>query len=320
MRYPDRVRFVVALILTGCGQASSPDPFCGDGAVDPGEACDLGVDNDDHGACKTDCTGARCGDGFAGPGEDCDDGNAVDDDACTNVCAPPECGDGIVQAGEACDDGDAVDDDACTNRCALATCGDGLVQEGEDCDDADADDSDACIHTCLTAECGDGHVRAGVEECDDANFEDFDGCMTDCTVARMILGTCDETGAFVAIEGGETLTLGDAADQPARHFEVCIRERGLLRDPPMRFAYRVVDDLGVEWAGFGPGEYVRPEGDDGWLPEAEAWFELRERRAFIPLTPPEDLEGLLFTITGRLIEDDGDVFEDVRSVYAFAPF
>src|SRR5690606_3094594 len=38
-----------------------------------------------------------CGDGHLDPGEACDDGNRVDDDACTNACALPRCGDGIVQ-------------------------------------------------------------------------------------------------------------------------------------------------------------------------------------------------------------------------------
>jgi len=313
------VRFVVALLLTGCGQAASPDPFCGDGAVDPGETCDLGPDNVDQGACKTDCTPVRCGDGFVGPGEGCDDGNAVDDDACTNVCAPPECGDGIVQAGEACDDGDAVDDDACTNRCALATCGDGIVQDAEDCDDADADDSDACIHTCLTAECGDGHVQAGVEECDDANFEDLDGCMTDCAAARMVLGTCDELGSFVEIEDGTTLDMFEGI-QGCCHVYFCFREIGLVRDPPLSFAYGVVDDEGTEWREMGYDGLVRPDGDDGWQPEAGAWYEFSGSaeepgwKIIMSFQGAEDAEGRLFDVTGRLIEDDGDAFEDTRQI------
>jgi len=171
----------------------------------------------------------------------------------------------------------------------------------------------------LTAECGDGHVQVGAEECDDANFEDLDGCFGDCTAARMVLGTCDEAVTFVPIEDGDTLTMGDGQGG-ARHFDVCIRERGLVRDPPMRFSYRVVDDLGTEWAPFGPGELLRPEGDNGWLPEAEAWFELLGRRAIIPVTSQEDVEGLLFTITARLTEDDGDTFDDTHTVRAYIPY
>ena len=61
--------------------------FCGDGNVDPGEACDLGPANADTGACKTDCTVAACGDGYKGPGEACDDGNNNNGDGCNGDCA-----------------------------------------------------------------------------------------------------------------------------------------------------------------------------------------------------------------------------------------
>lgn len=47
---------------------SPPDPFCGDGSLDPGELCD--------------------------------DGNADESDACTSACQPPRCDDGIVSGDE----------------------------------------------------------------------------------------------------------------------------------------------------------------------------------------------------------------------------
>ena len=94
---------------------------CGNGNLDPGEECDLGVFNADEGGCKTDCSSQRCGDGVVGSSEACDDGNnvtetcAYGDTGCT-VCAADctkvpgatsYCGDGItdIANGEACDDG-----------------------------------------------------------------------------------------------------------------------------------------------------------------------------------------------------------------------
>jgi len=59
---------------------------CGNGLVDPGEACDDGnTDNTD--ACRNDCTLNTCGDGSLHVGvEDCDDGNTVSGDCCDSTC------------------------------------------------------------------------------------------------------------------------------------------------------------------------------------------------------------------------------------------
>jgi cysteine-rich repeat protein len=51
------------------------------------------------------CVGAsctiRCGNGAVEPGEACDDGNSVNSDACTNGCTLPTCGDGTVNVSVA---------------------------------------------------------------------------------------------------------------------------------------------------------------------------------------------------------------------------
>ena len=170
---------------------------CGDGVVDPGEACDDGNQIDDDG-CRNDCTAPTCGDGIVDPGESCDDGNQIDADACPNTCTPHECGDAIVGPGEACDDGNQIDDDACTNNCQLPACGDGIVQvgDGEACDDGpDNSDNAACTSACAEAACGDGLVWAMVEACDDGNQNDADACGNDCT-----LPTCSDGEK----NGGET--------------------------------------------------------------------------------------------------------------------
>ncbi len=109
-------------------------PFsCGNGAVDPGEACDDGILNGTQGHCGPDCSFASaffCGDGFLGGGEQCDCGNSDANRtkpnsfallrSCSKVngqyttgtgiscdfdcTAPgPSCGDAIVNGPEACD-------------------------------------------------------------------------------------------------------------------------------------------------------------------------------------------------------------------------
>jgi cysteine-rich repeat protein len=156
---------------------------CGNGVLDPSEACDDGND-DNTDTCLDTCELASCGDGYVGPGEGCDDGNDDDADECDNGCALTSCGDGVTQAGEACDDGNADNGDACLDTCVSASCGDGFVQQGvEECDDANPSNIDACLDTCVNASCGDGFVQQGVEACDDGNMIDTDTCVAGCVIA-----------------------------------------------------------------------------------------------------------------------------------------
>ena len=129
-------------------------------------------------------TGAApvCGDGVLDPGEACDDGDADDSDECLQGCVLAVCGDGQVQVGiEACDDGNDDDADDCSNTCLLAECGDGKVGAGEACDDGNDNNADACPGTCQQASCGDGFLHFGVEACDDGAASA--GCNLDCSVA-----------------------------------------------------------------------------------------------------------------------------------------
>jgi len=66
----------------------TPLPGCGDGLVDPDEACDDGTANSDTepDACRTNCLLAHCGDGMTDSGEECDDGDAWGGDGCTPIC------------------------------------------------------------------------------------------------------------------------------------------------------------------------------------------------------------------------------------------
>ncbi len=199
-----------------------PASYCGDGVVDPGEACDDGLANGMYGHCKADCSGlgphcgdgvvdpgheecddgntsntdgcldtcvaARCGDGYVWAGhEECDDGNTSNTDGCLDTCVAARCGDGYVWAGhEECDDGNANSDtepDACRTDCRAARCGDGVVDSGEGCDDGNQVDTDGCTNECRVSTCGDGVVQEG-EECDDGNTSNTDGCLDTCVAAR----------------------------------------------------------------------------------------------------------------------------------------
>jgi cysteine-rich repeat protein len=74
---------------------------CGDGQIDEGEQCDLGLGNADNGACTSQCKLAQCGDGLIQLGQEaCDDGNQLDDDQCTTLCQIPSCDDGIRSGQE----------------------------------------------------------------------------------------------------------------------------------------------------------------------------------------------------------------------------
>jgi hypothetical protein len=86
--------------------------LCGNGEIDPGEACDDGAGNGPTAACTDKCQKAVCGDGDVEAGvEECDPGkdkfgNIVKDDPnCTADCKLTRCGDGVVQPGrgEQCD-------------------------------------------------------------------------------------------------------------------------------------------------------------------------------------------------------------------------
>ncbi|RMD84814.1 MAG: hypothetical protein D6815_03370 [Candidatus Dadabacteria bacterium] len=70
-----------------------------------------------------------CGNGRVEPGEACDDGNARNDDGCLRTCQPARCGDGYLWRGvEECDEGAGNSNQpgaACRTDCTLPDiCGD----------------------------------------------------------------------------------------------------------------------------------------------------------------------------------------------------
>ncbi len=189
---------------------------------------DSGTDAGDAGADA--CDGCEplpgCGDGVVDPGEACDDGNSKSGDGCTAACdaieqdyACPEpgkpcvstvkCGDSKITGSETCDDGNANAGDGCGAdckvepgykcptlgvKCEAADCGDSIVAGDEQCDDGNKTVGDGCSDACLLEKgwacdtagqpckktvCGDGKAE-GTEQCDDGNNDMGDGCTPFC--------------------------------------------------------------------------------------------------------------------------------------------
>jgi uncharacterized delta-60 repeat protein len=208
-------------------------PRCGNGVVDSGESCDLGVlnSNSPNAVCRTNCQPASCGDGVTDSlkGEVCDDGNTVGGDGCSADCRSSEtCGNGIVDvaSGEQCDDGNAVQADNCHNDCKVPACGDGLVDSlvGESCDLGAANSNSpnaACRTNCQPQACGDGVTdNLKGEVCDDGNTTAGDGCSPDCASN----GTCGNGITDLArgeqCDDGNTMA-GDGCSADCRSSEVC---------------------------------------------------------------------------------------------------
>jgi len=172
---------LVVLKRTGANNGDFP---CGDGKLDPGEACDDGnvVAGD---GCRADCTLEVCGDGILDPQEACDDGNTIDGDCCSSSCAQEP-------AGSPCDDGNACTlDDACANghctpsssvqcstddACELASCdpATGACSKTRKANGAPCDDGNACtiLERCIDDVCGNGFSPT----CDDDDPCTFDHC------------------------------------------------------------------------------------------------------------------------------------------------
>ena len=105
--------------------------------------------------------GSCCGNGIVDPAEACDDGDADAGDDCTTACTEPVCGDGFLHRGfEACDDGNGIDDDACSNACVPApepeTSGTDSTSAGTDDAGAGSDEEGEGV-----GDAGDGPIDGG---------------------------------------------------------------------------------------------------------------------------------------------------------------
>jgi cysteine-rich repeat protein len=143
---------------------------CGNGKLDPGEACDDGnvVDGD---GCNATCTSNEtCGNGFKDLSEECD--FALTPDTCTTTCTSNICGNTRTDPGEDCDPGPGGMTAQCLATCRWSRCGDTVVNPlaGEGCDDGNLDNQDDCTNSCKTNFCGDGNRQlrgSRIEGCDE---------------------------------------------------------------------------------------------------------------------------------------------------------
>src|ERR1041385_8960744 len=171
----------------------SPDQRTACDGIASGEICTLQAI---EGRCSEGgCIVAQCGNGVVEPGEACDDGNSRNGDGCSGRCDSDEsCGNGIAELDEECDCGDDTHPGSgrcagtfnggtvCGATCRLRRCGDGIVDPGEVCDDGNTVPGDGCNFDCSSNEtCGNGIVDyfAG-EQCDDGNRRSRDGCAATC--------------------------------------------------------------------------------------------------------------------------------------------
>jgi cysteine-rich repeat protein len=217
-----------ALLLVSCGGGT----VCGNGRLEPGEACDDGNRTDGDG-CEASCQvpastgggaagGGMAGGSMAGGGAGGAAGGAAGGDAGGSAggmaggdAGASTCGDGQRTGGELCDDGDMDEANGCTTQCRFSApaphCGDGTQNGAEVCDDGNLVSGDGCEVDCTASVanvpanvCGDG-VRRGNELCDDGNATAADGCEADCTPTQLQTVTCP--AASLPVPSGTTCTV-----------------------------------------------------------------------------------------------------------------
>ncbi len=175
-------------------------PVCGDGLLQAGEQCDIGL------MSGPGCMNCQLQPGYFCSGE-------------PSVCVQSVCGDGFRAPDEQCDDGPGtlqapgtpVGGDGCSATCTVETgwvcppgakcqpvCGDGLLRGAEQCDTPDTNGCQNCrlkpgykcgaggtSNPCTATVCGNGTPEPG-EGCDDGNKVAGDGCGPTCQLEPVV--------------------------------------------------------------------------------------------------------------------------------------
>jgi fibro-slime domain-containing protein len=204
-------------------------PECGDGLLQAGEECDIGLVSgpgcmncvvENNYFCSGQpsvCVRSVCGDNFRAPDEECDNGpgtlqnpgTPIGGDGCSTSCTvetgwacPPStacvpvCGDGILRGSEQCE---TADSNACQN-CRLVP--------GYDCG------ANGTANPCTATVCGNGNPSNPVaaaqpgEGCDDGNTVAGDGCGPTCQLEPAVTVGPNPSVAVTCGDGFKTVTEG----------------------------------------------------------------------------------------------------------------
>lgn len=199
---------------------SGGEPYCGNGIVEPGEACD-----------GADLGGSSCtSEGYDGGTLGCGGGCQLDaSQCCSDQCSPGDstCSGSSMTlcelVGECYDWGDPINcpygcsGDVCNN----VSCGDGNVNGGEQCDGADLDGQD----------CQDQGFDGGTLQCGaGCTFNTTWCCEQEHTILNAVYPTYTASGAACTVGGGVGLKI--SAQQ--------------ISDSTVRFHVRKTDD--TAWA------------------------------------------------------------------------
>lgn len=186
--------------------------WCGDGILQPGEACDDSNSVSGDGCtkcCLPDPPLAVCGNGQVEYPEECDDGNVVAGDGCDPICGQESavCGNSVLEYPEECDDGNSDAFDGCDACSLVPVCGNGTVTAPEECDDGSRTPGDGCDAGCQYEHtCGDGNLELG-EECDDGNTLPGDGCSPDCKLPVCLITVNGDMNNSNTVTSADIITL-----------------------------------------------------------------------------------------------------------------
>jgi cysteine-rich repeat protein len=167
------------------GECSS---VCGNGLLEPGEACDDG-NVDACGVCNADCSAVNstvtgCTGGFG-----CTDDGDCASDVCSSGACTSICGNGVQEPDEACDDGNVDACGTCSADCSAVNSTVTGCFGGVGCMDNGDCASAACTAGVCTSVCGNGLAEPG-EACDDGNVDACGTCNADCTAVNATVTGC----------------------------------------------------------------------------------------------------------------------------------
>lgn len=195
-----------------------PPGICGNGILEPGEACDGGPERATT-TCNDDC--------LKESGQPCDDNNECASTICDatenpDVCEPVNtCGNSKLEQNEACDDGNVLAGDGCSPLCKR--------ENGQIC----SVDSQCVSQVCDKTEtpdvceprltCGNSRLE-GSEVCDDGNTSAADGCSSTCRLENGQPCSADEqcaSGACDSMFTGKCVPVGECGNGISDPGEAC---------------------------------------------------------------------------------------------------